>query len=178
MSNSTAAKRYAIALFELAQQKNELRSVEEDLRELKIVWNANKELNTLFTSPKLSLDKKKELIRQIFTTANPIVINTLLVLIDKKRLGEVGNIINEFMTLSNEAQGVADAKVYSTRALTEEERTNISIAFAKNVGKQSLRIENIVDPSIIGGIRVQIGNRIYDSSLSTKLDRLKRNLIG
>ncbi|WP_391207508.1 F0F1 ATP synthase subunit delta [Psychrobacillus sp. L4] len=178
MSNSTAAKRYAIALFELAQQKNELRSVEEDLRELKIVWNTNKELNTLFTSPKLSLDKKKELIRQIFTTANPIVINTLLVLIDKKRLGEVGNIINEFMTLSNEAQGVADAKVYSTRALTEEERTNISIAFAKNVGKQSLRIENIVDPSIIGGIRVQIGNRIYDSSLITKLDRLKRNLIG
>ena len=82
------------------------------------------------------------------------------------------------MILSNEAQGVAEAKVYSTRALTEEERANISTAFAKNVGKQSLRIENIVDPSIIGGMRVQIGNRIYDSSLSTKLDRLKRNLIG
>jgi len=178
VSNLTAAKRYAIALFELAQQKNELRSVEEDLRELKIVWNSNKELKNLFTSPKLSLDKKKELIRQIFTNANPIVINTLLVLIDKKRLGEVGNIINEFMTLSNEAQGVAEAKVYSTRDLTEEERANISTVFAKNVGKQSLRIENIVDPSIIGGMRVQIGNRIYDNSLSTKLDRLKRNLIG
>lgn len=178
MSNSTAAKRYAIALFELAQQKNELRSVEEDLRELKAVWNGNKELKSLFTSPKLSLDKKKELIRQIFANANPIVINTLLVLIDKKRLGEVALIINEFMTLSNEAQGVADAKVYSTRELTEEERASISSVFAKNVGKHSLRIENIVDPSLLGGVRVQIGNRIYDSTLSTKLERLKRNLIG
>jgi F-type H+-transporting ATPase subunit delta len=178
LSNPTAAKRYAIALFELAQQKNELRSVEEDLRELKLVWNSNKELKDLFTSPKLSLDKKKELIRQIFANANPIVIHTLLVLIDKKRLGEVALIINEFMTLSNEAQGVAEAKVYSTRELTEVERNNVSTVFAKNVGKQTLRIENIVDPSIIGGLRVQIGNRIYDSSLSTKLDRLKRNLIG
>ena len=82
------------------------------------------------------------------------------------------------MALSNEAQGIAEAKVYSTRELTEEERTSISTVFAKNVGKQSLSIQNIVDPSIIGGLRVQIGNRIYDSSLSTKLDRLKRNLIG
>ncbi|MEI4768898.1 F0F1 ATP synthase subunit delta [Psychrobacillus sp. FJAT-51614] len=178
MSNSTAAKRYAIALFELAQQKNELQSVENDLRELKVVWNGNKDLKTLFTSPKLSLDKKKELIREIFSNANPIVINTLLVLIDKKRLGEVSNIISEFMALSNEAQGIAEAKVYTTRELTEEERASVSSVFAKNVGKQSLRIQNIVDPSIIGGIRVQIGNRIYDSTLSTKLDRLKRNLIG
>lgn len=178
MSNSTVAKRYAIALFELAQQKNELSSVEEDLRELKLVWNSNKELNALFTSPKLSLDKKKSLIREIFANANPIVINTLQVLLDKKRLDEAEYIINEFMVLSNEAQGVAEAKVYSTRELTEEERSSISTVFAKNVGKQSLRIENIVDPSIIGGVRVQIGNRIYDNSLSTKLERLKRNLIG
>lgn len=178
MSNSAAAKRYAIALFELAQQKNELQSVENDLRELKLVWNGNKDVKTLFTSPKLPLDKKKELIREIFSNANPIVVNTLLVLIDKKRLGEVSDIITEFMALSNEAQGVAEAKVYTTRELTEQERANVSAVFAKNVGKQSLRIQNIVDPSIIGGMRVQIGNRIYDSSLSTKLDRLKRNLIG
>ena len=178
MSNSTVAKRYAISLFDLATEKNEVQAVENDLRELKVVWNGNKDVKTLFTSPKLSLNKKKELIRQIFANANPIVINTLLVLIDRNRLAVVSDIISEFMILSNEAQGVAEAKVYTTRALTEEQRTNISSVFAKNVGKQSLNIQNIVDPSIIGGIRIQIGNRIYDSTLITKLDRLKRNLIG
>ncbi|WP_277586774.1 F0F1 ATP synthase subunit delta [Psychrobacillus antarcticus] len=178
MSNLTLAKRYAISLFDLATEKNEVQAVENDLRELKIVWNGIKDVKTLFTSPKLSINKKKELIRQIFANANPIVINTLLVLIDKNRLADVSDIISEFMILSNEAQGVAEAKVYTTRPLTEEERTNISSVFAKNVGKQSLNIQNIVDPSIIGGIRIQIGNRIYDSTLITKLDRLKRNLIG
>lgn len=59
MSNSTAAKRYAIALFDLAQQKNEIQAVENDLRELNVVWKGNKDLKTLFTSPKLSIDKKK-----------------------------------------------------------------------------------------------------------------------
>ena len=54
---------------------------------LKLFGMATKMLKTLFTSPKLSIDKKKELIREIFANANPIVINTLLVLIDKKRLG-------------------------------------------------------------------------------------------
>ena len=178
MSNSTVAKRYAIALFELAQQKNELPAVENDLRELNVVWNGSKDLKNIFTSPKLSLDKKKALLREVFAKAHPMVINTLLVLLDKKRLDEVSNIIAEFMELSNDAQGVADAKVYTTRALTEEERASVSASFAKNVGKQSLRIHNIVDPSLIGGMRVQIGNRIYDSTLSTKLERLKRNLIG
>ena len=165
-------------MFELAQESNQLSSVEEDLRELKLVWNGNKDLKEIFISPKLTLDKKKELLRTIFKDANPIIVNTLLVLIDKKRLGEVVDIITEFIQLSNDAQGIADTKVYSTRPLTEEERSRISSVFANSLGKKSLRIENMIDPSILGGLRVQIGNRIYDSSLSTKLDRLKRNLIG
>ena len=71
------------------------------------------------------------LIREIFTNANPIIINTLLVLIEKKRLDEVISIINEFMELSNDAQGVAEAKVYSTRELTEDERAAHFNCFCK-----------------------------------------------
>jgi F-type H+-transporting ATPase subunit delta len=74
--------------------------------------------------------------------------------------------------------GVEDAKVYSIRPLSEEERASVSSVFAKKVGKQALRIENIIDPSLIGGMRIQIGNQIYDSSISSKLERLQRQLIG
>ena len=62
--------------------------------------------------------------------------------------------------------------------LQKRKAQSISTTFAKKVGKQSLRIENIIDPTLIGGIRLQIGNRIYDSSLSGKLERLKKDLIG
>lgn len=73
---------------------------------------------------------------------------------------------------------MADATVFSTRALSAEESANISTAFAKLVGKQSLNITNEIDPTLLGGIRVQIGNHIYDSSVVNKLERLKRELIG
>ncbi len=178
MSKSTAAKRYALALFQLAKQHNQLPQVEEDLREVKVVFKENNDLQALLASPKLSLDRKKELIRELFGKANPLVVNTLQVLIDRNRINETVAVATEFATLSNEAQGIADAKVYSTRPLTEDERASISTAFAHKVGKQSLRIENEIDPSLLGGIRLQIGNRIFDSSVSAKLDRLKKQLIG
>jgi len=178
VSQSTAANRYAQALFELAQQHNQLTSVEEDLREVKVVFKENKEVLELLVSPKLSKERKKDLIRELFGQANPLVLNTLLVLIDSKRITETVEVANEFSILSYEAQGIAEAKVFSTRPLSDEERTSISAAFAHKVGKQTLRIENEIDPSLIGGIRLQIGNRIFDSSVSAKLDRLKKQLIG
>lgn len=178
MSQSTAAKRYALALFELAQQHNQLTSIEEDLREVKVVFKENQELQVLLATPKLSLSRKKEIIRELFAKANPLVVNTLQVLIDRSRINETVAVATEFAKLANEAQGIEDAKVFSTRPLTDDERAAISSAFAHKVGKQSLRIENEIDPSLIGGMRLQIGNRIFDSSVSTKLDRLKKQLIG
>ena len=69
-------------------------------------------------------------------------------------------------------------KCISTRALTETEYEAISSTFAAKVGKKSFRIENIIDSNLLGGISVQIGNRIYDSSLRGKLERLERQLLS
>ena len=178
MSQSVAAKRYAKALFELAQEKGQTNSVLEDLHELKIVYNDNKELEQLLGNPRLPMAKKKELLADVFKGANPLIINAMYVLLDRKRMNEIVSLVDEFNALANDASGIAEAKVYSTRPLTEVESASISTTFAKVVGKQSLRIDNIIDPSLIGGIRLQIGNRIYDSSLSGKLERLKKDLIG
>lgn len=178
MSNSVVAKRYATALFELAQLRGQTGSIQEEMKELINVFRDNKDLGELFSSPKLSAAMKKEMIANIFKGANPLVLNALNVMLDAKRMNEAHNVFEEFLALANDAAGIAEAKVYSTRPLTEQESYSISATFAKKVGKQSLRIENIIDPSLIGGIRLQIGNQIYDSSLSSRLDKLQRKLIG
>ncbi|MGH2316932.1 F0F1 ATP synthase subunit delta [Planococcus sp. SE5232] len=175
---SQVAERYALALFEVAQKHESSLDVEQDLREVKKVFEMTPELYNLIVSPKLSADKRTNLINEVFREANPLVVNTLQLMAERKRLDEVGSMADAFVALSNNAQGIEDAKVYSTRPLTEEERASISSVFAKKIGKQSLRIENIIDPSLIGGLRLQIGNRIYDSSVSTKLSRLQRQLNG
>ena len=99
MSKSVAAKRYALALFELAQEKGQTGSVHEDLRELKNVYKDNKELEQLLGNPKLPMAKKKELLADLFEGANPLILNTLYVLLDKKRMNEIVNLVDEFNTL-------------------------------------------------------------------------------
>ncbi|WP_342513231.1 F0F1 ATP synthase subunit delta [Sporosarcina sp. FSL K6-1522] len=178
MSQSVAAKRYALALFNLAQEQGQTAIIQEELHELKNVFQTNKELEQLLGSPKLSVAKKKALLTDLFKGANVHILNTLSFLLDRKRINEIIAIVDEFNGFANDAAGVAEAKVYSTRALTAEESESISKAFAQKVGKQSLKIENIIEPSLLGGIRLQIGNSIYDSSVSAKLERLKRDLIG
>ena len=175
---SQASERYALALFQVAQQHEMAGEIEEDLREIKKVFDMTPELYNLIVSPKLSAEKRNNLIKEVFKEANPYVVNTIQLLAERRRLNEISALTEDFIGLYNESQGIEDAKVYSTRPLTEEERASISSVFAKKIGKQSLRIENVIDPSLLGGLRLQIGNRIYDSSISSKLERLQRQLIG
>ena len=178
MSRSQVAKRYAEALFQLAQEKKALAEVSSDLKELVKVIKANPELLSLLSNPKFSIERKKQIVSEIFSNANKIVVNTLELLIDKKRVNELTNLAEEFSVLAAAAEGAADAKVFSTRALTDAELNEISSAFAVRVGKQKLNITNEIDPSLLGGVRVQIGNYIFDNTVASKLAGLKRTLVG
>ncbi|PYF07542.1 F0F1 ATP synthase subunit delta [Ureibacillus chungkukjangi] len=176
--SSTIANRYAQALFQLALEKQAVAEVNVDLEELVKVIETTPELVSLLATPKFSIERKKQIVSEVFATANPMVVNTLELLIDKKRVNEIGNLAKSFKTLAAEAQGSAEATVYSTRALTDSEKDEISSSFGKLVGKEKLTITNIIEPSILGGVRVQIGNYIFDNTVASKLDNLKRTLVG
>jgi F-type H+-transporting ATPase subunit delta len=178
MSNTLVAKRYASALFQIANEQQILSNILEDLRVIKEVFLSNKELKAVLKSSKISLQKKKEILKEAFTSVNPYVQNTLLILIDRHREDEINEVVNQFIELTNDEMGIADAEVYSTRELNETERDAISAVFAAKIGKKSLRIENIVDSELLGGIKLRIGNRIYDGSLQGKLNRLERKLLS
>ncbi len=178
MSNSIVAKRYALALLQIAKEQQLLGVIEEELRVVKEVVQYNPEFKAVLNSSKLSIEKKKEILTAALATVNVYVRNTLLILVERHREDQIVNVVNEFLELANEEMGIAEAKVQSTRALTEDERNAISSVFAAKIGKKSLRIENIVDSNLLGGIRLRIGNRIYDGSLRGKLDRLERKLLS
>jgi F-type H+-transporting ATPase subunit delta len=178
MMGSMVAKRYALALFSLAKEQNLIDQVEEELRVVKEVFVLNEELRAVLESPKVAKETKKAIITNAFASVNPYVLNTLMLLVDRHRENQIMAAADEFTALANEERGVESATVYSVRPLTEAERTALSASFAKKIGKQSLRIENAVDSQMLGGIKVRIGNRIFDGSLRGKLDRLGRTLLG
>jgi F-type H+-transporting ATPase subunit delta len=178
MSDSLVARRYALALFQLAKEHQLLEQMEEEIRVVKAVFANNPDINAVLKSPKLSNEKKKEILKEAFAAASTQVQNTLMILIDAHREDEILEMAEGFIELANEERGVADAKVYSVRPLSDAERDALSASFAQKVGKKSLRIENIVDSNLLGGIKLRIGNRIFDGSLRGKLDRLERKLLS
>lgn len=178
MSSSSVAKRYATALFQLSKEHQLLDQMEAELRVVKEVVADNAELQAVLKSPKLPIEQKKEILKAAFSKMNTFVLNTLMLLIERHREDEIAAIADEFIQLANEERGVAEAKVFTTRPLTEAERAALSSTFAKKVGKSALRINNIVDSNLLGGVKIRIGNRIFDGSLSGKLERLERKLLG
>lgn len=178
MSNSTVAKRYALALFQLAKEHQLLDQMESELRVVKEVVNNNDDLNSVLKSPKLTNEKKKEILKEAFSSSSVYVLNTLMILIDRHREDHISDVADHFIELANDARGIAEAVVYSVRPLSAPERDALSVSFAAKAGKKSLRIENVVDSNLLGGIKLRIGNRIFDGSLRGKLERLERQLLS
>jgi len=178
MNQEVIAKRYASALFQIALEQQQLDKIEEDIRAVRQALAENGEFLSLLSNPKLSLDKKKALVREAFAGVSAPVQHTLLLLLERHRFGLVPELAEQFIALANDARGIAEAVAYSARPLTDEELQALSDVFAKKVGKETLRIENIIDPELIGGVKLRIGNRIYDGSVSGQLERIQRQLIS
>ncbi|ASS97963.1 F0F1 ATP synthase subunit delta [Geobacillus thermocatenulatus] len=178
MNQEVIAKRYASALFQIALEQGQLDRIEEDVRAVRQALAENGEFLSLLSYPKLSLDQKKALICEAFAGVSTPVQNTLLLLLERHRFGLVPELAEQFLALVDDARGIAKAVAYSARPLTDEELRALSDVFAQKVGKQTLEIENIIDPELIGGVRLRIGNRIYDGSVSGQLERIRRQLIG
>ncbi len=178
MSNPTVAKRYATALYEVASKQNLLDTVEDELRVVKEVFQNNPGLIKTLKSPKLTPQKKRDLVTSAFAGASQYVQNTLLILVERHREDIIPQVADDFIALANDAKGIADAKVYSIQPLTDAQKEALSLAFAPKVGKKALRIENITDSNLLGGVKLRVGNRIFDGSLRGKLDRLERKLLG
>lgn len=178
MKQTVVGNRYAIALFEIAEKYGQTEKIEQDLQTVKQVFLQVKEMGRFLQTPNIPADVKKNTVKQVFPDLSQYALNTLFLLIDKRQIGNLLPMIEKYHELRNEKRGIAEAKVFSARPLTGEEAKAVSEFFAKKLRKNELTIENIVDTDLLGGIKVQVGNRIFDGSLKGKLDRLKRELIG
>lgn len=178
MSESVVAKRYAQALFQLAQEHSKVEQIGEELAAVKEVFYNNDSIHNFLHHPKISIEQKKSVVNESFQSFSSEVKNTLSLLIDRHREAIIVEIADAFLDMVSEQKGIAQATVYSVRELSQEEKAQISKTFAAKVGKQSLNITNKVDSSLLGGIRVRIGNRIFDGSVSGKLSRMERELVS
>lgn len=177
MSRTVIARRYAIALFELAREKGELDRVEQELDQVVETLERVPELKEWLTAPAVDVERKKALIAERFQGLSAWTKNLLFLLLDRGRQGLISRIAEEYKHLADEARGVAEAVVTSALPLTEKEKEELAAVFEARLGKK-LRVTNVVDSDLLGGLIVRVGDHLYDGSLRTKLIRFRQKLTG
>ena len=171
---SNVGGRYAQALFDLANDEKKLAAVEADLKSLKKMRAESADFRTLLASPAFSAEQKGKAISALADKAkfNATTKKFLGLLAANGRIGILPSVITSFEALSAKARGVVSAQVVTAVALTPAQSKGVAAALRTALGKDP-EIETRVDPSILGGIKVRVGSRLFDASLRSKLDSLK-----
>ena len=178
MSEAVVAKRYADALFQLASEKNNVENIQNALSTVKDVIQNTKEVVDFLNHPRIKQADKMNIVEEAFGKFDKDVVNLIKLLVERHRISLVPAVIDHFAHFYNEENGIADATVYSVRALTDAEKEHLESSFTTKLNKKSVSINNVVDPSLIGGMKIRVGNTIYDGSISNKLNRLKQNIVS
>jgi F-type H+-transporting ATPase subunit delta len=168
--SSAVGKRYARAIFDVASERGKIDQVEADLGAIVQAVEQNAELSKIMQHPHIAADAKKSLVEELFkSSVGEESFNFLNVLIENGREVQLPDIYRSFVQLANEARGIADAVVTSAKPLSSEEEAELAEKFGQTLNKK-LRVTTVVDPAILGGIVIKIGDRLYDGSLKTKLE--------
>ena len=166
--------RYALALFDLAKDSDQIVAVEADLKALKAMAAESAELRDMLISPVFNADAKARVLAALAERAgfNSITQKFLGFLAAQRRVGALLAVIRSYEALSAAHRGVVSATVTTAVDLTAEQLKGLQAALRLSLGKDP-EIETRVDPAILGGLKVRVGSRLYDASLKSKLDSLK-----
>lgn len=176
---SGVSGRYAIALFELAEESNALEAVESDLNDLGGMLAESEDLRQLISSPLYSRQDQSNAIAAVASGAgvSELTSRFLGVLAENRRLGTLPQIITGFGRLLAAHRGEVSAEVKSAHELTDAQQDALAKKLKAAVGKD-VAMEVSVDETLMGGLVVKVGSRMVDSSLKTKLDNLQIAMKG
>jgi F-type H+-transporting ATPase subunit delta len=175
----TIARRYAQALFMAAQKKDVIARIGEDFAAIERVDRASGDRLRLFLeAPQVRHDHKIAVVEQgLRPFVHPLVIEFFRLLLAKKRVFRLRDIIEEFAHLVEKHQGIVRAKVTSAVPLNDSELAGL-VASLESALAQKVKVDAHVDPAILGGLVVKVGDRIADRSVTTLLSQLRDQLLA
>jgi len=176
--SSTSANRYSLALYELADESSTLVQCEENSFAFLNLINENKDFNNIIKDPTLNrnaLTKIVNLISENFKLEN-LFKNFLGFLIQKRRFFYVEKILKSFNEICSEKRGELKAEINSAKELTQNEINKITEELSSNF-KSKIKLNYNHEPSLIGGLVVQVGSTMIDTSIKKKLQQIETKMI-
>lgn len=177
MSIEIVADKYSSAMFELAQEQNKLELIEEQLGYVASVLDEQPELRSFLKNPTITNDAKIKLIGTIFESSiDKIALHFIYVMIKRGRDRYIEQAIASFIKKSREARGILDAIVTIAEPITADVEASVQAKLREVTGKDVI-LSVRQDPSIMGGIVIQVGDKRIDGSVSRRLEELEKSLL-
>ena len=171
------SKVYGDALFSLALEENKLDEVWEEVKLLSSALQENKEFTNMMTHPDMTQEKGLALLEEAFGgKLSDVMMGFFQVLVKKGRFSEILSVWDYFQKEAKEYKKIGVVYVTTPTGLTEEQKSSIVERLTQISGYQSLEMNYVVDPGLLGGIRIRIGDRVVDNSIQTKLEEMTRSL--
>ena len=172
---AVAQRMYARALFEAAQEAGRVDAVSADLAALAQAMEDVPELRAFLRNPQVEPTGKAAVLEQIAAGADELVLNFVRLAAEKGRAGELAEVSQELEVLVARAQNRLSVELTTSYELSDEEAKSIVATIEKASGR-TIEATRTVDPSIIGGIVLQIGSHLADGSVRGRLERLRHEL--
>ncbi len=174
---SEVAEPYAQALMSLAQSQNLTESVGETFRSLETLMEESPEFKEFVANPVIKGEDKKAVLKQVMgEDANPYLINFLMLLVDKRRIIFLQQIVGQYLSLLRELNKVALAEVISAKELSEAQRNAVVDRVKGITNARDVELKTSIDPDLIGGVIIKVGSQVIDASLRGQLRRLSVSL--
>ena len=169
------ARVYAKALFDVAKEKDTLDDIHEQLGQFADALEENREMQVFFFSPYFSSAEKRDGIAKAISGAEPELVNFLELLAEKHRMPVIHAIRRAFDELYAEERKRLAVTVTSAVELDRKVVKKVGEEIQRQTGRE-IELDAVVDPDVLGGLVLRVGNRVLDASVRSKLERLRKEI--
>ncbi len=174
MNVSKVGLRYAKAVLQQATQDDNVKEVFADMTDIQNTLAGSKELRTSLQSPVIKASDKQAVLSELFSSSTKTTQNLIEVLVANRRTHFIGDVAGGYVSLYNQSQGVKEVKVTTATAMDSELEAKV-LAKAKSItGSDNISLDNQVDPDIIGGFILRVGDLQYNASIAAQLGKLRK----
>ena len=176
--STETSERYSRALFEVSQDSDDLDKVENDIKNFKLIYDKNSDVKNFIKDPSQTITEQNKLVNLISDKLNfsKNVQKFLLLLIEKRRIFFVNKIIESFLRLCSQKRGEIKASLISSKELSQTELNDISTDLSKSMGS-TLKFDYKVDKELIGGLKLQLGSIMIDTSIRNRLKKYEQAML-
>ena len=174
MTGNRAASRYATALLSQAEDKDQVGAVLTDMQQVVDTLGHSSDLRSVLNSPVVKTEDKIKVLNAVFSGANQVSADLFGLLASNKRLDLLGQIAQAFVDLYRKAQGIQTAKVVLAAPITEALEKEIIAKAKAMTGGSTIELNTEIDPAILGGFILRIGDLQYNASIANQFQKIKQ----